>query len=185
MMLTHLRMDRDFEAGDVPQDWLWINIDLDGFEVDLVTELVNKIVARKPQKVMGYSFVPPGKGFSVKDGEIIAIGFTCSTYAMAVFDSVSIPLIDEATWEPRESDKWWQIEFVAHVTKKDAMLGLKLDAEVGALRFRPGEVAGAGSVGRVRRPVKFKIAEKLAEKLLHELKRTRENIERRAAKSKR
>jgi hypothetical protein len=146
---------RNVEACVVP--------DLDPDEVNDATAMCRLIHARHndpdPQRRYNipYSFLSGHNNrFNNATGELMltdGLGLTCSTFVLAVFESVYLPLIDFATWEPRAEDDARHAQLLADMETGFPQHGIPpaepehiaaVAAELPCIRVRPEEVAAAG-----------------------------------------
>ncbi len=87
------------------------------------------------------------------------VGLTCATLPLAVFASVGRPLVDMRTWEGRADDREAQAALLELLRRhcRDAGDHLATVAnQVGCVRVRPQEAAGACSTERL--PCVFSVA---------------------------
>jgi hypothetical protein len=98
-------------------------------------------------------------------------GLTCATFVLGVFHSVGLPLIQYDTWpQRREGDEEWQryiIEALKQTNASPEHIQL-VESEIGAVRYRPEDVAGAGAAEGI--PTAFDTANELAGKIMSKLK---------------
>ena len=100
-----------------------------------------------------YGFSPPTECFDPVTGQFLlgpdGYGLTCATFVLAVFHRVGLPLVVYDTWPiDRPGDREWQQQMVSLLKKTHAtpehVAGVERD--VGVVRFRPEEVAGASTI---------------------------------------
>jgi len=129
-----------------------------------LSALCRRIAAQRPRIPYAIRW-RAGTRFS-KDGSIFVPhadcqGLTCATFILAVFGSIGVRLLDELTWKTRPSDIAWQRSILGVLEaqlgnaehRKHVVLAGELKKhiehvrrEVGSLRYRPEEVAGACTV---------------------------------------
>ena len=74
-------------------------------------------------------------------------GYTCGTFVLTIFHSLSLDLIDISAWPSREEDIPWQVKILNTLLKYARRLGisdnhlLRLGNEIGCPRYRPEEVS--------------------------------------------
>ena len=70
------------------------------------------------------------------------VGISCSTFILAVFNTMGVMLLNEESWPVRKDDdmKWYES---LPQTLKDTAPFLKGEVEAGVRRIRPEEVLGA------------------------------------------
>lgn len=77
-------------------------------------------------------------------------GFTCSTFALKLFEAVGYPLVRSHTWPPPDAaDRAWQEEVVRTLQRYFPAHAFGMLDEVGAVpRYRPEQVACAAASDR-------------------------------------
>ena len=98
-----------------------------------------------------YGFSYDGKSYFENDGSLVhsanCSGYTCGTFVLTIFHSLSLDLIDISAWPSREEDITWQIRILKRLLEYARKLGisnnhlLRLANEIGYPRYRPEEVA--------------------------------------------
>jgi len=99
-----------------------------------------------------YGFSAPSAFFD-HSGALISgsakVGLTCASFVLAVFDSAGLPLVRLEEWpSPTPDDKARQRELLDQLRKNADVSPAHLSAletEIGNVRYRPLEVAGAGT----------------------------------------
>lgn len=95
-------------------------------------------------------------------------GLTCATFALAVFASLGVPLAVVESWPEREEDRAWQQRIVAFLRQSPAPQAAahadRVASELGCVRFRPEEVAGAAAIEPL--PATFSQARAAADRIL-------------------
>jgi hypothetical protein len=78
-------------------------------------------------------------------GEIIANdnGLNCSNFVLMIFSQFGFSLIDMDGWPLRSEDAEWHRYLVDRMKETDHQQAAKIEVEIGSLRVRPEEVAGA------------------------------------------
>lgn len=104
-----------------------------------------------PQNQVPYGFSMPNAFFD-PSGTVITgpgkVGLTCASFVLAVFEATGLPLISVEDWPaPTPEDKAKQSELVEKLreTAVSAEHISACEAEIGNVRFRPLDVAGAGT----------------------------------------
>jgi hypothetical protein len=95
------------------------------------------------------------------------VGLTCATFVLVTMESLGLRLIDEDTWPSRDEDKAWQAHIVGMLEARASEHAAALKSNIGLVRVRPDEVAGAGT--EKDWPVEFQSANRLARQILSEL----------------
>lgn len=119
-----------------------------------------------------YGFRRSGLRFE-EDGKLTVTapgcGLTCATLVLQLFEDQRLPLLVEASWPRRESDRKFQ-QFVVDQLRAQGQVehALAMEGDIGAVcRFLPTEVA-AGLVSAVV-PLHFDDAELLAGEILADI----------------
>jgi hypothetical protein len=124
-----------------------------------------------------YAFSPASDCFSEHTGKFLLgpnrNGLTCSSFVLGVFHSAGLPLIQYDTWpESREGDDEWQRYIIDQLTESGAALthirAVQSEVAAGAVRYRPEEVAGAGTAEDL--PAPFVEVRRLADEILVKLR---------------
>jgi hypothetical protein len=97
-------------------------------------------------------------------------GLTCATFVLAVFHQAGLPLVRYDSWPVnRPGDAEWQESIVNLLERTGAAPEhiAKVKTEIGAVRYRPEEVAGAAT--SVSIPAEFPSASERAQEILLKL----------------
>jgi hypothetical protein len=118
-----------------------------------------------------YGTNPSGVGFDAS-GRFYSIdpkrGLTCATFISAIFQSAGFPIVNLATWPPRDSDPAWRDHVLETLSSYGhADRAKQIAGEQVPFRLTPAEAAAAASAEAV--PVSFEDTVRLAQPLLHEL----------------
>ena len=143
-----------------------------------VAAVCRKIWRANPTGVP-YAFSAPNDCFDARTGEFLLgptrLGLTCASFVLAVFQAAGLPLVDYATWPiARSGDREWQ-ERIVGLLEQTGATRAHVDAvrsDVGNVRYRPEEVAGAVRVPS--HPASFSVVSKMAEQILELLRRGQE-----------
>jgi hypothetical protein len=148
--LLHLRFHFDVANESPSNRYLWVVPDIPAVRLRSVAALCRLVANNYSTVGLPYALRYDGtQTFDTANGQWLAgvngRGFTCSTFVLALFQSCGITLLDLPTWCDRPSDVEWQNHIVqvlrAHGTDTSHLAGVA--SEIGCLRFRPDEVAGA------------------------------------------
>ena len=71
------------------------------------------------------------------------VGLNCATFVLAIYHHAVVDLVDLTDWPSREADTAVQGIIVANLAIADSEQAEKVRAEIGNIRVRPEEVAGA------------------------------------------
>lgn len=146
----------------------WIQPGIDEERLIQVAAIGRKVWRSNGTRVP-YGFSHPNDAFDANTGQLLfgptRHGLTCASFVLAVFHCAGLPLIDYNDWPTRHDDGAWQQWIVdllerhgsdmAHVTS--------VRGQVGAVRYRPGEVAGASIEKLI--PTTFAVAERNGESI--------------------
>ena len=99
-------------------------------------------------------------------------GLTCASFVLAVFPAAGLALADYATWpSDRPGDRQWQEKIIQSLEGRADQTHLEHPHnEIGAVRYRPEEVAAATALAPPA--VQFERAEHLGMQILDRMKRT-------------
>lgn len=165
--LLHLAFHAFLVDEQLPSDdlhYVWVELNLDSDRAEAVAGLCRRIAKRPPE--VPYGLVYEG-GSLADDGTAKfagqEIGFTCSTYVLALLAAAGIRLLELRSWPSRSSDAAWHERVVQmledyrrrHPERLTAGHVNKVRSEKVCARFRPEEVAGACSTSA---PVQFQEA---------------------------
>ncbi len=112
-----------------------------------------------------YAFSHPEGLFDGTTGELLfgpsRLGLTCASFVLAVFHAAGLPLADYDRWPAgRAGDEEWQAAIVAALRRSADPEHVKhVQGEIGAVRYRPEEVAAASACAPP--PAEFSLAERL------------------------
>ena len=104
----HLRFHHDLERTAPPTAGLFANVDLPSRLTPHLLMLLEKLEPANRRSI-NYALRYDGTvRFDVDDGHIVlgtaCIGLTCSTFVLAVFDSIGFPLVEVESWVERPDD---------------------------------------------------------------------------------
>ena len=162
--------------ADPEQDSLfWVPPGLDEDEQNDLRAHAVLVAKRFHEGGLPYAFAPKnavvGPDGRVNLGE--SYGLTCATFVILLFKAAHIPLVDEATWLQRTpvreaEDRHVQEQIVDWLAQRGKEENIRqadcIAAEVGSVRIRAEEVAGASSCAS--RPINFMTAETLGKNVL-------------------
>ena len=102
-------------------------------------------------------------------------GLTCATFVLAVFKSHGVDLLRTDQWRERDEDKKWQQWILdelgdARYATPEHIRAVEREIKLGCARFRPQEVAAAGTAETPDAlPISFEDAARLGELLVDTL----------------
>lgn len=152
----HLRSVR----GQLRSDYGWLELALPRARARLVVAQCVRIMERYEHHGLPYGLRYACGKFSLNgiykpNGDI---GLTCATFALAVFSSVGLDLVRCEEWPIRSDDQASREQFIMYMHGrglKDHANALARETEMKAPRFRPEEVAAAGTVDANALPLGF------------------------------
>jgi hypothetical protein len=173
LRLIHLAWHYDLRDEPAPKSYFWIDMRLDPDIAPLVAELCTLIARKYKGTGLAYSIRPPGDRFDLTTGALLTPkgrGFTCATFVTTLFGSVGCPLIKEEEWMPREEDREW-LEQIICALEEGGADPQHIEAEradLPCVRFRPEEVAAAGTSSEL--PVGFAYATRVGREIVERLR---------------
>ena len=175
VMLLHLAWHHDLRNQSPGRHYLWVDVPIPGPRLRQVAAICRNLW-RSNRNVVPYAFSPPSDCFDALTGQFLLgptrHGLTCATFVLAVFEAAGLPWVQYATWPDRGAeDRQWQ-ELVIRLLKDGSPAAsaehiAAVSSEIGAVRFRPEEVAGAATLSDI--PVAFPAAKQLGELVLEKL----------------
>lgn len=155
--------------------FLWIAPDFPPRRLAQVSDICRKIWRANQRGEIPYGFSQPTDCFDKETCRWIigpsGHGLTCASFVIAVFVRAGLTLIQCDTWPTsRPGDKEWQEKIVSWLTKTNASQE-HVEAvrnDIGSVRYRPEEVAGAGVQRKY--PVAFKDAEGMGQAIVELLR---------------
>ena len=168
--IIHLAWDCSLKDEIVPKEYHWGLSSLDNDERALVAAWMPEL--RNNRNNIRYAFTRKYKPVFNKDGKYIEShlgeGLTCATFVMEVFEWLFFPVIDQKSWEKRNTDQPFFdciLGFLRSRLDNEYIKHIENNRDVP--RFRPEEVA-AGVIGD-EPPLSFQNALKTAEAIISEI----------------
>ncbi len=176
LKLLHLAWHHDLKNSEPKVAYFWIEPAIHQARARQVAAMCRKILRSNEAKGIPYAFSPPNDCFSTETGDYLLgpynFGLTCATFVLAIFDAAGIRLINQETWRSRADDESWQNKIIQQL-EADGADKKHIDAvrmQVGSMRYRPEDVAGAAASGPP--PAEFQQANSLGEKIVEKLNST-------------
>lgn len=147
----------------------WIDMPIPSRRAQQVAARCRQIWKANGKSSIPYGFSHPCDSFDSQSGQYLLgptrHGLTCASFVLAVFHFAGIPLVDYATWPAgRSGDREWQESVVQLLQSRATPEHIAaVTAEVGVVRFRPADVAGAATQVP---PVGFEVASSLGTRIL-------------------
>lgn len=172
--LLHVPMHMSGVRGRLRNDYGWLDVALPRPLTRLVIAQCVRIMERYEQRGLPYGlryacgqFTPNGVYEPKGD-----IGLTCATFVLAVFASAGLELLNRDDWKLRIDDigdKERLIDIVRGGGDEQHAIAMANEHEMKAPRFRPEEVAAAGTVDANAWPLGFRDAEFRGAEIVTEL----------------
>lgn len=150
--LLHLAWHHSLRNESPNSTYLWINPAIHPRRLRQVAAFCRKVWKSNGTR-LPYAFSHPKGSLEGKTGRFLVgptrYGLTCASFVLAVFEATGNHLLKYDTWpQLREGDEEWQREILGSLRAASEVTAAHLEAvenEVGAVRFRPEEVAGAAA----------------------------------------
>lgn len=142
------RLEIKWEGHNGPWDRLWAAPRVEPERLMAIAGRCRQIRKRVQKRggKMRYAMRFSQSTFS-HTGELLlgegAKGLTCSTFVLAVFNSMGIKLVDEATWPVRKEADQAYIDSVRRFATPANLALLQSEVDSGVKRIQPAEVIGA------------------------------------------
>jgi len=119
-----------------------------------------RLIARTGQSVAYALRDDPQTMFDEVTGRLVmpnGKGLNCATFVLVLFRTARLPLVDTTDWPQRPEDKEMHERLIAMLTRTGASSDhiQAVREEIGCVRVRPEEVAGAGMYTHTSLPVRF------------------------------
>lgn len=171
--LAHLAWHNQLKNSAPKEAYLWIDPPIPTLRARQVAARCRQIL-RANNRGIPYAFSPPNDSFDDETGGFLfgptRAGLTCASFVLAVFDSAGVRLANYTTWpQQRTGDVEWQ-QFIIEQLEEDGAEAEHIALvrnEIGAVRYRPEDVAGCAAADQL--PCPFGIAEPLSQEILKQL----------------
>lgn len=169
--MLHLAWHHDLRNSNPKTSYAWIAPPIHKLRARQVAAFCRKVYRSNSHSGIPYAFSPASDCFDVQSGAFMLgphrIGLTCASFVLGVFDSTGLPLIHYDEWPPsRSGDEDWQQSIIQELEKDGASTEhiRAVKSEVGSVRYRPADVAGAGAADSL--PAHYSEVERLAPEIL-------------------
>lgn len=173
--LLHLAWHHELKNSTPKLSYAWIAPRILKQRARQVAAFCRQVYRLNGKGGIPYAFSPPSDCFDAQSGAFILgptrNGLTCASFVLGVFHSAGLPLIQYDEWPPRRAgDEEWQLSIIEQLEKDGASAEHihAVQAEVGSVRYRPEDVAGASAAESL--PAHFAEVEKLALEILEVLR---------------
>lgn len=139
----------------------WVLLDVPPGRIRTIAAYFRRVWKRNQSRGVPYGLRYDATSFH-DDGRLLLgpteHGLTCATFVIAVLRGARINLVDVSSWPQRTDDIVWHETVVETLRKHGAAEShiVAVEGEIGCARFRPLEVAGAASRGKL--PAHFNVA---------------------------
>jgi hypothetical protein len=150
--LLELRWHHALRDDPIPTNdrALWLDPAVDARRLRQVAAICRLVARANAADGIPYGFGWPNDCFDTETGAYLIgpsrRGLTCASFALAVFHLAGLPLVEYASWPiGRSEDVIWQNQILALLETTGATPEhvAAVRGDVGRVRFRPEEVAGA------------------------------------------
>ncbi|WP_437942733.1 hypothetical protein [Sorangium sp. So ce341] len=172
--MIHLAWHHDVRSEEPKDKYMWVQPSIHPTRARVLARLckllADKYRGRRPS--IAYALRYEGGKFEPKSGNFLTEterGLTCATFVLAVFATRGVPLLRAEEWPPRQDDEVWQraVVEILRSTGAEAEHVAAVEQEVGCARFRPEEVAAAGTSPDL--PAPFGYASRVGEAIVARL----------------
>jgi hypothetical protein len=140
------------EVMPLNEGYVWIDPEpaIPAERLQTIAAFCRLVADRNSEHGLPYAFSAPSNWFDPTTGAVQPspenLGLTCASFVLAVFSAMSISLLNEQTWQARDSDKQWHEEIILLLERRASPEHIKrVRDSLPAIRFRPEEVAGAAA----------------------------------------
>jgi hypothetical protein len=174
--LLHLRWHHVLSNEPASDAYIWVDPAINSQRLRQVAAICRR-VWESNQTGIPYAFSAPNDCFDVDTGQFLLgetrLGLTCSSFVLAVFHAAGLQLVDYDSWPTdRSDDQHWQTAIIKSLIETGAA-EQHINAvrkEIGAVRFRPEEVAGAATLSSL--PANFQQASAVGKMIVSQLGRS-------------
>lgn len=174
LRMIHLAWHHDLKNSQPNTCYVWIAPPIPQRRARQVAAFCRRVY-RANHSGIPYAFSQATDCFEQRTGEFIfgpgRNGLTCASFVLCIFQSTGLPLINYETWpRMRDGDVQWQRSIIAQLKEDEASADhiLRVESEIGCVRYRPEDVAGAGAAEKL--PASFEEISPLAKEILAKLK---------------
>lgn len=152
-LLLHMPWHNKLRSESPAADYvLWVDPSIPKERASVVAAFCRRIWKKNEANGLPYGLSQPNRFFDHTGGVLkgpAKVGLTCATFVLAVFDAAGLPLVRYETWpKPTGNDIKWQEDFARRLEEDEKVSPEHSRAfrdEVGNIRYRPHEVAGAAT----------------------------------------
>lgn len=152
VQLLHLAWHNALRSDQVKSDYVcWVRPMIREDRAMAIAALCRRIWRQNEAGRVPYGFSAPTQFFDPAGRQLSGpakIGLTCASFVLAVFDAAGFPLIRYETWPPPSPEDVDRQRGLLAALREAGVNPEHLsacEAEVGSVRYRPEDVAGAGT----------------------------------------
>lgn len=168
--LLHLAFNHDLRHETPTDSFCWLEVAMADPDKRLVAVLASRF--GNAGNSVPYGFDSLGISIDTQSGQLRTErkgkGLTCATLVMLLFETHGFELLKVAEW-PTHANLEWQTKMLDSLRIVAPFHAKDVEADVGARRFTPSEVVGAGSLATW--PVGFNDARKIANRISREVRK--------------
>jgi hypothetical protein len=174
LMMLHLAGHHQLQNDPPSGDLLCIEPNIPPERMRQIAAYCRSVWRENQNGRVPYGFSPPSDFLDEHTGQMLLgptrHGLTCATFVLAVFHGTGFPLVRYSKWPVgRLGDNEWQLKIVNVLERRGASPEhvKAMRSEIGTARFRPEEVAGAGTSTVL--PASFQLAALRGRQIVHRL----------------
>src|SRR5262249_17026282 len=100
--LCDFKWENFLAVRDVPDDFLWVKVALEDYEVLQIAEFVEFVIRQHHRNQPApYSFIYGRDAFDITGRLRPGVGLTCATFIVGIFDHLNLYVVDLTSWRPR------------------------------------------------------------------------------------
>jgi hypothetical protein len=171
VLMLHLEWHHILTNGDPNPEFLWVDPAVLPQRLVQLAAVCRRVWRANKSGGIPYGFSPPTDAFDEETGRHLfgptRTGLTCATFVLAVFQRAGLQLVRYESWPVgRPGDAEWQARIVDALQRTGAIQEhvQAVRSEIGSVRFRPEEVAGAAAFSNL--PADFHPVSELGEAIL-------------------
>lgn len=177
LQFLHLAWHCRLRNDDNRPDYLsvWVAPSVPAQRQRIMAAFCRRVWRKNERDGIPYAFSNPQGSLDPATGAFLIgptrFGLTCSSFVLAVFHAAGLQLADYESWPAdRDGDSQWQQSIIAELNSQQTEQGHieHLRSEIGAVRFRPEEVAA--STAHAPPPVAFQQAEEGGQQILNRIR---------------
>ncbi|MFC1482300.1 hypothetical protein ACFL51_00690 [Myxococcota bacterium] len=166
--LLHLAFHYNLKCEPNPMDYSWVVPRIPFERAIHIPALCDVVLRRYENGGLSYAVKYSGEMFDAETGDYLTDegrGLTCATFVLALYQSLGLQLIETETWELRDDDIRWHRDIILPELRsrfaEETEHHSAVEAQLPCARFRPQEVAAAGTAESF--PVLFVYAQPVGE----------------------